>query len=566
MKKGIAIGITVSLLLSMLVLVARPENAMAMTNNLIGEYTIFSQNYTVKGVTNNMFLANPYGSGDIHNSTLTYDTNAKAVRYRVWMGNTMQLYIGKLYPAVKATYKITLSMDTDNYNAATNIRIGQAWFNIKYSDESFSTMKINVFYKNAVGDTLIKYTTFPMPADKKVTIDVSWDGTNKTNHITCEQSGTVNIWVPASCYDVQKLPYNAITWPFVNIYVVLNKATYADVYLYKLEEMIPRYTITAMPQNNLEAFGFDGPRDYAAVHKAMEYLKNYSYRATLFFSYTVRKDWVQNLTIRDYYRELINKYGWESGIHFTKRLEFLSWINATALMTTEYNEVTNIIGVAPESWCSMADDDNVSHAIYAWNNFRMYWRNGNTSLHAIPNVGGLNLNTWHFWDIASQHGFVFPVFVHNASFVHESARDCIDYTNFTKFVDRAKQNGLKIVPFIDYFKINLNQVDFYATNIERGDCYLKFTAHTNGAVAYVDVAFPYTINVKVYDETAHKYIDWKSGCVQFWVEDGHTYKVYYVIHKSMTHKSIDILSILIPIIVPVGVVWLIVLYFKKHSK
>lgn len=514
-----------------------------VTNDYIGELTVFEQNYSVEGITSNIFAADPLIATHIANYTLSYDTAKYAIDWHVWAGNTYRLFIGKLYPAIHTTYTVTLGMETDNFNAATYLYIGQQWIVLKYNDSALTEYCIRAYYYNASGGINIVSGVLNVPQSKFITLQITWNGENKTTHITTLDNSSINLWAPATYYDVQELPYPALSWPFAYIQTSVSYATYVDTYLKYLKQEIPRYTITAVPRNNIMPFGFDGPHDYFTyTKKGMEYLNQSGFNATLFFDNGSAYKWYTNKTYQQIYRNYVDNLSWEVGIHFNEALTTLSWANATKAIDTEVGYVKAVFGRYPTTWCSLRNSDNLTHAVYIYPRYRAYWRNSHNMLDALPNIGGIQNETWDFWQIAMEHGFVYPAFIHHTDLKVNDAWG-LSYANFTKFVDTMKNNSVIFTTYVNYIKTNMNQIDFYATNIEQTDTLIKFTAHTNGARAYIDVDFPHNANVKVIDLTTNKEVKWQPGSVAFWVENGHTYLVEEVSSVAGFLSSLSSLSV-----------------------
>ena len=59
-------------------------------------------------------------------------------------------------------------------------------------------------------------------------------------------------------------------------------------------------------------------------------------------------------------------------------------------MDEESEYVYEQIGKRPTSWCCLRNRDNITHAIYAYNKLGMYWRNGESGVHAEKDVGNLD--------------------------------------------------------------------------------------------------------------------------------------------------------------------------------
>ena len=119
-----------------------------------------------------------------------------------------------------------------------------------------------------------------------------------------------------------------------------------------------------------------------------------------------------NQTDLEYLRNLVTNDSWEVGIHFSKELDSLPLDEAYKTMDKEYEYVYEKIGKKPTSWCSLRNRDNITHAIYAYNKYGIYWRNGESGVEAEEMVGNLYDDTWLWWEPASRAGMTHPVFTH----------------------------------------------------------------------------------------------------------------------------------------------------------
>ena len=153
----------------------------------------------------------------------------------------------------------------------------------------------------------------------------------------------------------------------------------------------------------------------------------------------------------------------------------------------------------------MRNRDNITHAIYAYENLGMFWRNGDSGIHAEKDVGNLDDDTWEWWEPASRAGMVYPVFTHELD-QEPAIKYSISRSKFRNWVDNYYSNNVSIVSFYEYNQVNRNTYDAYFDNLEYNESLITFDAHTNGARALVNVNINAGKNTQVYDNTLNKFL------------------------------------------------------------
>jgi PKD repeat protein len=158
-------------------------------------------------------------------------------------------------------------------------------------------------------------------------------------------------------------------------------------------------------------------------------------------------------------------------------------------MDSEYATVTARYGQAPTSWCSYANSDNITHAVYAYQKYGLLWRNGPSGVHLVDMVGNIYNTTWSWWSRASANAVVYPVFTHRTDLDSQLTNThSIDYSKFTKWVNNYHDTSVRVTGFKQYYLNGLAQDTASVNLIESDNSHVKFTATLNG--------YPFITNVK----------------------------------------------------------------------
>jgi hypothetical protein len=234
-----------------------------------------------------------------------------------------------------------------------------------------------------------------------------------------------------------------------------------------------------------------------------------------------------NKTDLDYLRYLVTNDSWETGIHFSKELNNLPLEEANKTMDAEYEYVYEKIGKKPTSWCSLRNNDGIKNAIYAYNKYGMYWRNGDSGVEAETMVGNLYDDTWKWWEPASYAGMTHPVFTHQLD-KDPAIKYSISYSKFKTWVDNYYSNNISIMPFYEYNLISRNTYYAYFDNISSSGNLISFKAHTNGVKSYINVNVTAVNDTQVYDRTLNESLRYTlegDKSINVWAENNHTYEV-----------------------------------------
>ena len=253
-----------------------------------------------------------------------------------------------------------------------------------------------------------------------------------------------------------------------------------------MQQTIDRQRVTIYPAKNITAFGIDGPFEQYNS-KGAAYMAKYGYVGTVWADPLANDQNTVN------FNKALLANGWELGIHFSHRLTDLSLQAAERSMDSEYATVTARYGKAPTSWCSYANADNITHAVYAYQKYGMLWRNGPAGVHLVDMVGNIYNTTWSWWSKASVNAVVYPAFTHRTDLDSPSTKGySIDYSNFTKWINNYHDASVKVTGFKQYYLNGLAQDTASVNLIESDNSNVKFTATFNGYpfITNVQTTFP----------------------------------------------------------------------------
>lgn len=431
------------------------------------------------------------------------------------------LYICNFKPMVKCAYEISMDMNADDPRSFVELDCPGSRIIIQ---ETENRTLLKSYYRDSSGE--LKYQKIILGnASEKINFKIVFDGHNKTNTIYTQYGSS--IITPFYDLDRQKLPYIDFSNGYIKFTAfILGEGTYLDVDIYGISQTAERKLITAVGDCRIIPFGLDGPLPMNTTGEGIDYLKSKGYRGTMWFDKGMFEK--SNDTYVDYLRSLVVNDSWEVGIHYTKELNSLPLEEAYRVMDEEYLYVYEKVGQKPTSWCCLRNRDNLTHAIYAYENLGMTWRNGDAAIHAERYVGGLSDDTWEWWEPASRAGISYPVFSHQLD-VEPAIKYSISRSKFRDWVDNYHSNNMTIVPFYEYNQMSCNTYDASFENLQYSEKLLAFDAHTNGANALVNVNITAGDNTQVYDTTLEKYLDYEvehDRSITFRVEDNHSYKVY----------------------------------------
>ncbi|HWR25798.1 MAG TPA: hypothetical protein VN278_06125, partial [Methanosarcina sp.] len=431
------------------------------------------------------------------------------------------LYICNLTPMVKCTYIFSIDIDADDKNSF--IELDSPGSRLIIQEIGNNTI-LTSYFQVPSGD--IEYKTVCIGnSTGKSNFEITFDGYNKTNTIYTEDGNS--IVTPFYKLERQRLPYV----DFSNGYIkftnfLMGEGKYLVFDVCSLNQKADRKLITPIGSKKIMPFGLDGPHARNTTEKGISYLKSKNYKGTIWCDTKYLQQY--NETDLEYLRGLIASDSWEVGIHYSEELNKLPLQQAYRLMDSEYQEVYKKTGKKPTNWCSLRNEDNVTHAAYAYEKLGMFWRNGASGVNAEKKVGNLDDDTWEWWETASRKGMIYPVFTHELD-QDPAIKYSISNSKFRNWVDNYFSNNVSITAFYEYNQINRNTHDAYFDGLKRSADLIKFDAHTNGARSLVNVNVSTGKNTQVYDGTSGEFLNYtpeKDSSITFWVENNHTYNIY----------------------------------------
>jgi hypothetical protein len=447
------------------------------------------------------------------------DASVPLVDFREEQKLSRALYICGLTPMVKCTYEVSIDINTDDQRSFVEL------------DSPGSKLIIQKIDNNTVLKSYYQTDSENMES-KTMTIGnanisnfkIVFDGENKTNTIITENGSC--IVTPFYDLERQKLPYIDFSNGYIKfVSFIMGKGTFLDVNIFSINQKAERKFITPIGYSKMISFGLDGPSPRNETGIGINYLINKGDRGTIWFD--VEDIGECNKTDLDYLRYLVTNDSWETGIHFSKELNNLPLEEAYKTMDAEYEYVYEKIGKKPTSWCSLRNNDGIKNAIYAYNKYGMYWRNGDSGVEAETMVGNLYDDTWKWWEPASYAGMTHPVFTHQLD-KDPAIKYSISYSKFKTWVDNYYLNNISIVPFNEYSLISRNTHDAYFDNISSSGNITSFKAHTNGVKSYINVNITAGNDTQVYDRTLNESLRYTlegDKSINFWAENNHTYEI-----------------------------------------
>jgi hypothetical protein len=481
--------------------------------------TIFSQNYSQIGaLPSNVALLNPLSpfNTDVlgwgYNGGVVYLSMANAK-------NTGDLTIGGLTPAVVTNYTIVMDINKTTTGSTIYIKGSGMYWQIQ-KVMSTGNMAVTQYYYDATTGVLSNNAYTVLAWTYPFTFSVQYDGANRTY---TSRVGNLNATTPLIETDKGNLSYNTVSGSLLRFYSSTSESN-ETISIYSINQTIEGSgNITAIGDRTLVPIGFDYPY-IGEYENGSETIATHGGKYTVWYDVNAISAG-NNANITACY----NQGKCEVGIHYAVGLtNNASVANAEAGMVTETASITNALGgIAPTSFCSLANQDNTTFAKYAYTNFGQIWRNGQMGTSQYTNIGNLDNATWPFWNNASIAGISIPSFTHRTD-IDPAVTYSIDTSKFLAWEARYRSSGMKITSFIDWYKTGENQksATFTENTFLPGELE-NFTSHTNGYPALVEVDLTYSADNIVRNTTGAVVNSSSSpdGKTQFYVNNGDRYTI-----------------------------------------
>ena len=449
------------LLLSCLLMVGIASAVPITENTDLGWQTLINNSYITGEVShNNTYLAVDSFTGGlvVENETLIINASANnALEWKFQAATPVygNLFVGKLYPAGHVKTRWNMSVVPNGTSSYVSIYNGGLSRVDVYGYVASHRVYLKYYASNG---TFISSKNFQVVGTY---VDFSIEQfPNGTATVSNNQNPLQNI--SAKYHEDRSYSYNFTSSNTFRISRAILSSTTALVRIYNFEESVPKKQITVLSKNNEFAFGQDGPR--ANYNGATEWLKAHNQSETIWggVSYWSALTADQKADILD----MVNNRSFEVGIHFTDGLSARSWAEAINEINIEIPIIASDYGHMPVSFCSLGNNEDVTHASNIWANWSVLWRNmpnSNqgilySSIYAMYGVSTISQDdNTGYWKTSCQYGAFHPVYTHSvANPLNESSS--VDTQNFTAIMDCYNANNVTIVPYGKWYYESVNTV------------------------------------------------------------------------------------------------------------
>jgi len=465
------------------------SEALASNNPSVGHLTISSMNFSnMSVVPTGVFAASK--SNVPYDASLTYNNKLKAIDFKKTYTGYGMLCIGGMYPTTDENLTIDVGLDGTStpsiikfYNTVADIRV------CHMSDNSY---RVYSYWTDDDGSEHSSFYNVPtsLVVNNHIPVSILSNNKNRKN-VVMSWNSSYAVTTQYQKNSTRNLPYPVMITPLLVGEISVpgkDSSDWACAHIYSVQQTIDRQRVTIYPTKNITGFGIDGPRGQYNT-KAVAYMDQYGYVGTVW------ADPLANDPTSVNFNKALLANGWELGIHFSSRLTDLSLQAAERLMDSEYANVTARYGQVPTSWCSLANSDNITHAVYAYQKYGMLWRNGPAGVHLVDMVGNIYNTTWSWWSQASANAVVYPVFTHETDLDSRLTNTySIDYSKFTKWANNYNNASVKVTGFKQYYLNGLAQDTASVNLIESDNSHVKFTGTLNGYPFITNVQTTFPVN------------------------------------------------------------------------
>ena len=495
------------LLSTILIIFASSATAGAAENIGVGQLKIYELNASnFSNVPEGIYAATSVTDNVMCNTSITYNNTLHSFDFTKKSKNIGELYIGKFYPMTDGD--IAIDFGIDDSSSWSELYISSSVSYLTARRASNNDYIITSTWINNNGSP-VQTQTFTIPAsdikNNHVKIHTTSYNANRTNVVwyndTLRTSSPYYMSAPYYTKSVRDITYPVMITPLLQItaYIDSEEGNSGNLtaHIYSVEQTIPQKTVTVYPVNNKMCFGLDDPLPQYTQNGTAHMLANGQVG-------TVWCNPTENGPANVAYVKSLLANGWELGIHFKTALNSYSLNDSYTVIDNEVAEATATYGQAPTSWCSLRNQDNVSHALYCYQQHDMIWRNGPSGVSLVSDVGNLYNDTWKWWNISASNGAVYPTFTHWTDMTSPlTLIYSIDAEKFTAFSDMYHLKGVSFVGFVEYYSNGVTQNTSSVTINEEDAKHMNFTISTTG---------PYYKNINV--NTAIKSpIVYKNGVV-----------------------------------------------------
>lgn len=525
----------------------------------------------MSSVPNNIFMARIASTPYEFNTHLSYSDIDKAVTFTKYKGEVGECWISGLTPARTTTYNLTVAW-LSSYTAswagtAFSIQIGGTFISCIHGSNPGNPYYVRGQYYNETG-VLTSLSNINLGTGATMHIEV----TSYVENATCFVDVNGNTyWVP-----FYRNTYVTDTYAYVytptSIQFGCSVATgggSTDYLMAKISYL--RQTIEtsgevfAIGSSTYQAIGYDGPHNYTTTMAGMERIRAAGMTGTIFADV----DYLSNATFLAYLKTLQSE-GWEIGIHYSEGLTSLSYEDSILMMEEEYDIISAVFGVAPKMWCSLGNDENISHVAYGSIELDMIWRNNKVLYQNLPGAHDMVNNSYDYWyGVAVGGTATCPMYLHETE-IEPATSAGVDKSLWDAYLDIIFAGPVQLVSYYEWYMIQANQFD--ATySLEITDYGTEITANTNGYTAMTVLVDSPTDETIIMDQDGNQvsYSVTPDGYILFEAEDNGVYLVttmddYRAMKMSEAYLPLNsLIPIVVTMMVIVAVVEMVVGLKKK---
>jgi hypothetical protein len=510
LKRLAAISLVVVMCLSSLAVLAPSASAapVAESNELIGEYVTFHQDYSEIGmVPNNVFTMNPASPFIVNGVTLNYNQIDGSIVYSSVKGESDpagRVYVSGLTPAVIVNRTIDLEFTWDQESPYLIVQSDTAYRILLHMSEACPEVRIGSYTGGAIDITELTIEDWPQFADYdgsggsiRAKLGIMSNGVDRTVSVYIDDRlvTTASMPIPSKT-DEGDLIY---TSPTLSIDHLIGsgapEGSRCTTRIYSITETVPRYShLTPLADPRVHGWGLDGPHPVDTIQNGVALVHQHGWTGTIWADVRL----VAPGTDRHAYVMYLLDSGWELGIHYSKKLTSLPLSEALDLMYSEYRQIEEWFGRSPIIWCSQGNQDNVTHAKYAAESLGMIWRNGYNLYGRMGNFRAVIEDRWDGGlEVLSKHGAIGVLYTHETDLepTYDPANG-IGWDHFQEWVTNHADNGVRMVGWYEYWAnaMNTHYTQISDLMVDDGKS-MSFALDNIGGKSRVFVAAPWTEKV-----------------------------------------------------------------------